>query len=149
MNIYKSITELPLKVFDKIIQNGDLKLLIIDGEFSDLEVVEAWDNINREFFNEFGMSFDEKENLKAKIRYINHMKKYYLQNDVFSKTLANLELQKLEINTKNKNTSYLKICVTVSKILEMRIDYSAITVGEFFHYVKLAEEISKTYKQKI
>jgi hypothetical protein len=76
------------------------------------------------------------------------MKKYYLENDAFSKTLANLELQKKELNTKNEKNSYLKICVTISKILEMRIDYSSITVGEFFHYVKLAEEISKSYKTK-
>jgi hypothetical protein len=148
MNIYNSISELPLKIFNKIVETGNLKLLIIEGEYSDLDVIEAWNSINKEFFNEFGISFEEKEQLKAKIRYINHMKKYYLENDAFSKTLANLELQKKELNTKNEKNSYLKICVTISKILEMRIDYSSITVGEFFHYVKLAEEISKSYKTK-
>jgi hypothetical protein len=124
MAIYNSIGELPLKIFDKITTSGNIKLLVIDGEYSEIEIITAWDTINREFYNEFGISFNEKEELKAKIRYITHMKNYFINNDLFSKTLADLEKEKQKINKSKGTTSYLKMCVLLNRNTYIRTLFS-------------------------
>lgn len=144
--MYSSIKTLPLSVFEEICKTGNLTLL---GEGSTEETLSAWENINREMFEEFGTKDKQQQNLLSKIRYLRHMTKYYLTGDRFSRTLANLEEAKMEANsTKNdKQVSYLKICVNLSKVLEFRLDYNNLSVGEFFHYMELAEEVSKQYKK--
>lgn len=142
--IYNSISTLPLKIYDSISRTGNIKLLA-DGNYSEQEILMAWDNINKEFFTEFGYEGTKKTELANKLRYLKHMATYYLKGDKFAKTLAKIEEQKIEIK---QGGSFLKICVSVSKALEMRIDYNTVSVGEFFHYLKLAEEISKKYKNE-
>lgn len=142
--MYKSIKTLPLTIFEEIGKTGNLTLL---GKGTAEETLEAWNSINREFFEEFGVKDKQIEQIRSKIRYLKHMTKYYLDGDKFSRTLANLELSKEEIGkSKSKGVSYLKICVNLSKILEFRLDYNSLSTAEFFHYMELAEEISKQYK---
>ena len=141
--IYDNISELPVKIYDKILKSSNLLLLVVDGEYSDSEVVEAWDRINKELFEEFGVKDGHKENLLSRIRYIEHLKKYYLTGERFAKTLANLELAKRP--TDGEAHSYVKVCTSLSGVLKFRIDYNAVTTSEFFHYLELAESISKQH----
>lgn len=137
--LYKSIVELPLKVFAEINKTGNLTLL---GEGTAEEVMYAWDCINKELFDEFGISNKERDNLAARVRHVEYMRKYYLKGDKESRTLARAEEAEMAIR-KGTPESMLKLCTRVSKVLEMRIEYNTVTVGEFFHYVQLANEILK------
>lgn len=144
--IYNSITTLPLNIYDKISKTGNLEFL---GIGSEKERAEAWENINREFFEEFGLVDKEIEQIRSRIRVAKHMLNYYFNNDKFAKTLADIEIAKQSMyQLKTETNSLIKACVLISKSLEMRIDYNNVTVGEFFHYVNLAEELSKTKNKK-
>jgi len=147
MKYYNSITNLPLRIYEKITKDGDLKHLKIDGG-SNQELLEAWETINKEFFEEFGVADSEQIMMLAKIAKMKYLIDYFLNGNKFAKTLASIEEEKIVMYSGNKGggASFLKLCVNVSKALEMRIDYGTVTVGEFFHYAKLAEEINKQSK---
>jgi len=161
--IYESIKELPLKVFDQIQQTSDLRYLIagfvlkkkepanaLPEGITHEEILQSWENIQREFYDSFGIKENEKRLMEVKVRYLNHLYQYHLAGDKFSKTLAKLEEQRLQMMTvaptSKKSVSLMKVCVSLSKTLEFRVDYNSINTAEFFYYIELSEEISKSYK---
>jgi hypothetical protein len=141
--LYNNIDELPLKLFEKISTTGDIKLL---GEGTPEQILQAWDDIQRQFFDSFKMKDKQKNTLLAKADYLNLMMDYFETGDSFSRTMANIELAMIDI-TEGKHTPFIKICVSLSKALEMRVDYNSITTSEFFYYIDLAEETAKHYKK--
>ena len=153
IKIYNSIDNLPLKVFEEIGKTGDIKLLCLydNPETYYEDIVEAWDNINKEIFDIFGYKDNQRSLMQAKVKYLNFMFEYFNKNDRFAKTLAKLEEQKMEFienQISGKPTSFVKICVSLSNALKYRIDYGTISTAEFFYSVELAEEIAKSYKTK-
>lgn len=136
---YDSIASLPLKVYDKIVSGeGDLRLLDSEGKIeNETRLRDAWENINKEFFKEFGVEDRQLVILKHKSKYIQLMGDFYLNGDRMARTMANIERDAWNaIAGKGENESYLKVCVELSKALKLRIDYNTISVGEFFHYIK-------------
>lgn len=158
MKVYNDISELPLRVFDKIQQSGNISYLIEGykgeelSETQTIELLAAWDGIERQLFDEFGIDDDAIVRMRLTIDYIKHMQKYYIHGDAMSKTFADVAERRLRENGGEGDAtpnSLIKTVVRLSKSLEMRLDYNDMTVIEFYYYLDLAKEVSKAHSESI
>ena len=140
---YDSCDDLPMAIFIKVTETGDVLLLSKTENVSYNKVVEAWSKIKEEFFEKYAdKSYSD--------RYYRLLAKYY--HLIISTTLnnndikSNVELKKvereLEAMTKEGNdVDYYKVKIWIEQILGFYLDFEKVTVREFFVYVETARQI--------
>ena len=142
---YDSCDDLPMAIFIKITETGDVSLLGKTENVPYAKLAAAWNKIREEFFEKYAdKSYTD--------RYYRLLAKYYnlLIDSALDKNdlRSNIELKKvereLEAMTKedgDNDNDYYKIKVWVEQILGFYLDLNKITVREFFTYIETARQI--------
>jgi hypothetical protein len=146
--MYKDIYDLPVKLFHRIIETGNLELLYItkpDKVDPDL-LAKVWDDINDQLIKEFGVS-EEFRMIFYKQQDINTLEIKALEGDESVQFFINVYRQELE-NYKQgliPVTDYKKYHAKLHRILTARYrDTHNLSTFEFYNdlhdYTKEAEE---------
>jgi len=130
---YKSIDELPIYNYNKILETGDFK------EYG-VETAEDWENIEKEFFYKIGYSEKYFEILRIRTQIVLNKAKYYKGGDNLLKTLIEVDKAKLK-QTIGETTGgdFNNMVAQVSKFMGFRIDVKEVSVIEFYNYLKVAQ----------
>ena len=136
-NTYSSIDEIPIWNWEKIYETADLKYLFKDlkGVATD-ELTELWDDLQQQYFDEFGFDYSFEERLRIKKKLAEHTLDYIITKDRFILNFirfAEIELEALE---KEKTTSFYEAKDTVEKYKGFRIDPRQVTVIEWGYALK-------------
>ena len=138
-NLYNSITDLPVWNFDKINQTGDFGYLCKEYKKCKLtkELIETWDNIMNEFILNFGISDKFKEYLSLKVQALELFKEAYVDGETYKRVLAKVRDSEAEaIFKEGTKQNIYDISAYLTKNGFGRIDLKAITVMEFYSYLK-------------
>ena len=140
---YDSCDDLPMSIFIKVTETGDVLLLSKTENVSYNKVVEAWSKIKEEFFEKYAdKSYSD--------RYYRLLAKYYhliitttLNNNDIKSTVELKKVEReLEAMTKEGNdVDYYKVKIWIEQILGFYLDFEKVTVREFFVYVETARQI--------
>lgn len=113
---YTSIDDLPCLKYNYILEDNDLKHLIIEGKPSNKKLSEAWDNITEEVIQHNLKSPEYIEGLKADKRYILKQINSELNNSLAEKLIAEQERKLYEQKAKN-HTDFFEIISIMSEQL--------------------------------
>lgn len=142
MELYRSIGDLPVALFDKINRTGDVSLLIKSrkkGEkLPDLE--KAWEGIYDEFIAEFGLSEIFITYLSQMHLAIQYYKQGYIDGNRAMINLAKVKRYEAEELYKENSKAPSNIYAIVSKYMGFRVDPQTISTREFYQYLKLASQ---------
>lgn len=125
--IYKKCSELPLNIFIRIILEDDIKLIVIDGEYSESEIANTWSEIYSEYFELSGSS-DCKHMINTaksiviaenKISIINACCAVLMHNhnDSMYKALSSIGFKLKRIDDKNERLKAIESLTTRAKSL--------------------------------
>jgi hypothetical protein len=126
---YNSIDNCPITVFDEICSTSNVSLL---GWTEKEENWKAWENINKQYTDTYGVSEDYKMLVKLRLICFN-LRKEILSGKIWKKPfLVERERQIEELANKTKSDIYESITM-ISQILGMQLDMK-ITIREFMAY---------------
>lgn len=140
MEVYRSIDELPVAIFDRINKSGDLQLLVIGKKkYTTQQLEKCWEIIYDEFIQEFGISQQFITYLTKMRIAIGYYIKAYIEGDKPAINLARANVVEAEAIYKETNTtSNNNIYAIVSKYMGFRINPNEISTREFYNYLRLA-----------
>lgn len=140
MEVYRSIDELPVAIFDRINKSGDLQLLVCGKKkYSTQQLEKCWEIIYDEFIQEFGISQQFITYLTKMRIAIGYYIKAYIEGDKPAINLARANVVEAEAIYKETNTtSNNNIYAIVSKYMGFRINPNEISTREFYNYLRLA-----------
>lgn len=149
MEIYSSIGNLPVIIFDQINKSGDFSLLLINKKkkMSHAELEKVWENIYNEFISEFGISQHFMSYLSQMKMAINYYIKAYIKGDRAMINLAKARIADAEAIYKETSGSSNNIYAIVSKFMGFRINPQEISTREFYQYLKLASTTKPDVKE--
>jgi hypothetical protein len=126
---YNSIDNCPITVFDEICSSGNVSLLKWEDKEKNWQ---AWERINRQYTDTYGVSEDYKMLVKLRLICFN-LRKEILSGKIWKKPfLVERERQIEELANKTKSDIYESITM-ISQILGMQLDMK-ITIREFMAY---------------
>ena len=150
MNLtYNTIHELPMWNFFMINKTEDYKYLfkVYDpNEKVTQKLVLLWQKINTELFDELGVSNEMQDHFRA-IRRLNIAKIDALIHGGAYLTLYELEqkqFERMKSNNSASEESFYKSKIGVEKVVGTFLDLKKISVYEYYQYVEVAKEISKS-----
>lgn len=144
---YDSIHTLPVKRWFEILKTGQLHHLFISGSGRiNALVVDTWNNLQQEYFDEFGVDDSFKIRLQ-KMKKLTELNCDFIitENRFLLNQIAQIELE-LNHGAADQVTSYFKIKDAIEKHRKYYIDLDKITVVEWGHMVKDFEEAGRKAK---
>jgi hypothetical protein len=148
--MYKDIYELPVKIFHRIVESGNLELLYITKpDKADKKLLEkTWDEINDQLIKEFGVS-EELRMIFYKQQDINTLEIKALEGDtsvqffinVYRQELENLKLSMITV------TDYKKYHARLRRIVYQRYQRPVDGLSTFDFYTDL-QDLSKEAEEK-
>ncbi len=142
LEIYSSITELPIWNFDVINRTADLSYLYI-GKVPEepADLTENWYKIYDEFLDEFGLTDKYKELIRLKKKAVKLFAQAILEDKRYLKPLAEVAWRRAEdlANTLDGN-NLSETTALLSKFMGYRINIMEIPVMDFYSYIKLMEK---------
>ncbi len=138
---YKSIKDLPIAVFQEILETGNLSLL---GHGTAKELEAAWATIFDEFIQHFGLSDGYKSYMRHQQKAVELYAKAYTKNQLWLLAVAKVEEAKAKDALSGGEGGGFALAVAqVSKAMGFRVDPKNTTTFEFYSYIKLIEENGK------
>lgn len=136
--LYNNIDTIPMYIFDKIINTGELGLL---GKHKDLD--SAWCFIFDEYTEaNGGLSDQYKDIARLKLEIVEHYYNAYVNNARHDLTLAEIkEIEIADISEDGVDSDYFRTIAQISKLIGFRLDPMTITAREFINYKKLAADV--------
>ena len=136
---YDSIENIPIGVWDKIHINNDLTLLAKNQEqkkFKTNVLVNAWEKINDEFLEEFGLPEEFERQLDLKRRAAEFQAKYIIEGKRHYLTHAEITLSEISNFSQRKKIKLGETLSLLMKHYQFKIDEKTTTVKEYFHLAK-------------
>ena len=131
---YKSINDLPIYNYQRILEGGEFTEWGVDS-------LEDWLLIEEEFFNQIGFGEAYFNSLRSRVKIVQLKAKYYATGNSFLKTLIRAEESKLKGNKdeegESKGGSFTDLVAGVSKKMGFRVDPKEVSVAEFYSFLKL------------
>ena len=134
MNYYVEISEITIDKWTKC-SNGDLRYTRLDLEIgTDQEDIEAWEKLNNNYVETFGVSAQHARILQLSKRLRLLELEIIISNDKFLLNEINeirLELEQIFL-TNNKSLDFNKVLITLSKYMGFKLKATETTVLEFY-----------------
>lgn len=138
LNYYKSIDELPVKIWFDIFESSDLRKLLIDKVdinvkiFNELE--SAWEKMFNEWIERFDFSEEYKEHLDHKIKIAELQADFIISGDKYLKTMIRIEKEvlKSEQPTETKPFELESVMWKMSKFYGFKLNSRELTVVEYY-----------------
>jgi len=141
VDCYRSIDELPIKIWFDIHKNTDYKKLLKSGDCEDEEtyfkLFEAWQTLYNEFIDRFGLSEEFLADLETEVKIANLQADLIITKQKHLKTLIRVEQEKLRINTfDTKEPSDLESTLAkISKLYGFKLSSRETTTAEYYAYI--------------
>lgn len=133
---YNSVDELPIKIWFKIHDTGDLSLLCKGKKiyFDELEIL--FETIYNEFISRFGFSDEYLSDLERKKRLANLQADFIITKQRHFKTLIAVEKEIQRQNAKDVSKQDLEITLAkISKYYGFKLSSRDLTVAEYYSYI--------------
>lgn len=138
LNYYKSIDELPVKIWFDIFETSDLRKLLIDKVdinvkiFNELE--SAWEKMFNEWIERFDFSEEYKEHLSQKIKIAELQADYIISGEKHLKTMIKIEKEilKAEEPKEKKPFELESVMWKMSKFYGFKLNSRELTVSEYY-----------------
>ena len=140
---YDNCDDLPMAIFIKITETGDVTLLSKTENVPYAKLAAAWNKIREEFFEKYADKSYTDRYYRLLAKYYNLLIDISLnKNDLRN----NIELKKVEreleaMSSDGNDIDYYKIKIWIEQILGFFLDLNKITVREFFTYIDTAKQI--------
>jgi len=139
VNYYKTIEELPIYNFNKIIKEGNLSFLLKSGVITD-EADFIWENIIDEFTKYVGFSKSYEDYMRFKKEEALLICQAYLEDKKYLLNFARVAAIQAEESLGKNEEDFEKSVALVSKYMGFRVNTKETTVKEFYSYVKIIED---------
>lgn len=133
---YNSVDDLPIKIWFKIHDTGDLSLLCKGKQiyFDGLEIL--FETIYNEFISRFGFSDEYLSDLERKKRLANLQADFIITKQRHFKTLIAVEKEIQRQNAKDVSKQDLEITLAkISKYYGFKLSSRDLTVAEYYSYI--------------
>lgn len=133
---YVSVDDLPIKIWFKIHENGDLSLLCKKDPiyFDELELI--FEKIYNEFIERFGFSDEYLSDLERKKRLANLQADFIITKQRHFKTLIAIEKEIQKQNATESSKQDLEITLAkISKYYGFKLSSRDLTVAEYYSYI--------------
>lgn len=137
--IYDSIDNCPIGVFHNISENGDLSLLVKQGNYPKKDLEKAWNKIYNEVIKDNGIPESYLDSIKYRIKALEQFNLAYNDNQRFRITLgqmALLQARTLLESTGEKN-NFNDTLAQLSKAVGFRLDKNIVTISEYLAYLRI------------
>jgi len=146
-NIYRSSDTCPSFNYEKALE--DKRFLYIKwSDRVDNDLLEAWENINDELMDEFGVDPSLQNLLLAEKRFMELNTEFILTGKrrlITDIEMARLKYERLKnISNKKVDSSFSKIAADLFLIHKIRVDLKETPIREFKHIIRQAQEHGKT-----
>ena len=126
--------------WQKIHDTNELKYLFVKKqEIENNEIlVRLWASIYDEYLEEFGISKDYKDILKAKRKIANLQADYIIKGERILLNFINIEKNALEsmYDSTKKGSTFRDSLVHLEKIQGIKINTKEITVADYYNYLR-------------
>jgi hypothetical protein len=126
--------------WQKIHDTNELKYLFVNKqEIENNELLERrWSSIYDEYLEEFGLSKEYKDILKAKRKIANLQADYIIKGDRILLNFINIEKNALEsmYESTKKGSSFRDSLVHLEKMQGIKINTKEITVADYYNYLR-------------
>jgi hypothetical protein len=141
VDCYKSINELPIKIWFDIHKTTDYKKLLKSGNCKDEKVYfklfESWQNLYNEFIDRFGFSDEFLADLQTEIKIANLQADLIITKQKHLKTLIKVEQEKMRINNFDisEPEDIESILAKMSKYYGFKLSSRELTTAEYYSYL--------------
>ncbi len=138
---WDDIWEMPIKIFGRIYDDGNVMLVVRSGKSTREKAVEAWEKINEQIIDEFGVSKEYKMYLNKKAELVYWMAEELKSENLRTHARTRIEIVKRELENffKDENVKFGVLMSNLKKFMAQRIDPET-TVYEFYCDMKLMNE---------
>lgn len=137
---YNSIDTCPFLIFLQINEGKKGKdSLCFEGEATEEESENAWNQLYKEYVEEFGISVEYVYYLRKNALLCDYYDKYYNDNQIWYKTIIlseKEEIKALKKRIEGQAVDYNSLIGKLAKKMGFPINISKITIREFYSYVK-------------
>lgn len=143
LECFRSIDELPIKVWFDVHKTGDYRLLIkgvipeVDAKQFQL-LFEAWEGMYNEYIDKFGLSEEFLEDLNNQIELANYRAEFIISGDRYLRTLIKVGEERIkQTNKKNLKPVQLEILLAkMSKYYGFKLESKELTVVQYYSYLE-------------
>lgn len=140
-NCYRSIDELPVRIWFQVHKTVDFKLLLIDGECKDedtyLKLFVAWEEMYNQFILRFGLSDEFMTDLRNEIKIANLQADFILTGQKHLRTLIRIEQEKVRMNDSGieEPIELESVLAKMSKYYGFKLSSRELTTVEYYSYL--------------
>ena len=132
---YQSIRECPILAWQEVSGKGDLKALHLGGWYRESKAFEAYEKMNAEFVEEFGIPASYQQYLREMGRAAWELSKAY-NGEIWLRPIAkSREAQAQSLFEAIPKADFKKTLSQVSREMGFRVDPKQVSVFEFYGYV--------------
>lgn len=143
LNCFRTIDELPIKVWFDIHKTGDYSLLLkekkIEVGIDDLQqLFEAWEMMYNEYIERFGLSPEFLEDLELQVEIANEKADFILTGQRHLRTMYKIKEEELASNQK-KSSEPLELeslLARMSKHYGFKLSSHDLTTAQYYGYLK-------------
>lgn len=140
---YKSIDELPVLNYWKIMSTGSMEWLIVSGQPLQTELLKAWDNIEEELLDIYAADKDYINQIqKEKLYYLNKIETA-LNPTAHNKITLAIEDRQREEQKDSKPFDFYRSVALLSKFMGYNIQPEVISTRMYYANLYLLKESTK------
>lgn len=144
LDCFRSIDELPIKVWFDIHKTGDYRFLI-KGDIPEIDanqfqlLFEAWEEIYNQHIERFGLSEEFLEDLNNQIELANYKAEFIISGDRYYKTLIKVQEERIKFDREdNKKPVELEMLLArMSKYYGFKLESRDLTVAQYYSYLEM------------
>lgn len=142
LKAYKSIDELPVGIWNKLHDGGEVSLLLKEpvkdlSESQAKELNDIWAKIQEEHFNEFGITERFKEYLQILANINRYERRAILKSNPHLITFAKIEREKLkDFLADGDKVGFYSQLIAIEKYIGFAINDAIVTVRKYYTYVR-------------
>lgn len=150
VKLYSSIDEMPIHNWMKVHETSNLAYVAKLSNYNDPPKMEPgllltqWKVLYSEYITEFGIHQKYRDYLEKQIHIAQLKCDLVITDDATLKTFIRAEQAELESMIKDKEkVKYMEIVAALSRFAGFRIDTKAVTVLEYYSYIRDFEKANK------
>lgn len=149
IDCYRSIDELPIKIWFDIHKTGDyatlMKVLIPLSEKVALQLATIWNKIYDEYITRYGLTDEFLSELRSEIELANLQAEYVITGKRYYKTLIKIEQEKKRLLGEGlkEPIEIESILAKMSKYYGFKLSSKELTVAEYYSYINNVIEDGK------
>lgn len=133
---YDSIETMPIYNWNKIVETGELKYLFVNGGRVTKKHAEVWEQIQNEYFKEFGIDPEFKKRIRLMKEVVSLNDEFIQTGDRFILNLINIAELDLKAQKEIKNIRFYDLLDKVMSVKKCYIDPKQYTVIQWYYALK-------------